>query len=466
MSKHLERKRAGATIRTRYLSSGIAVALLSGGIAIGLTVAPVPWLFPERQAEAVPAFARKYRVECTVCHTRPPRLNTFGERFLENGYQIPGTQDGGIVEKFKLGNVTLGLVHNYFAVRLRGNVYRQFDFATENGVKDTKELAFPEIVNLFFAGTLTKNVGTFIEMEGNIEEGEVEFERSILSFNNLFSNWIGPDVAHLRFGKLDPSAYFSFPTHRQQLLPVPAEVEDGMLVRPPLVPNAGVAKFFGLSNNEGEAILPLKPILYNTTAALGVDLHGRPFGDIFLYQVGVLNGAAEEFGDSNTSKDIYVMGRLDWARSDLFSANLSTFAYFGNNTAKVGDDSVDWHRYGIGANVRWRMIDVYGAFVWDKIADLSSATKATFDDTASGFTVEVDAIVTNRLLASLRFDHLNAGGLRAVKEDNSVLGAQLKFYITDNIGLYIRYDINLRGAADNPIQNLRNTFLVGVDLAF
>ena len=160
------------------------------------------------------------------------------------------------------------------------------------------------------------------------------------------------------------------------------------------------------------------------------------------------------------------MGRLDWARSDLFSANLSAFAYFGNNTAKVGDDSVDWHRYGIGANVRWRMIDLYGAFVWDKIADLSSATKATFDDTASGFTVEADVIVTNWLLASLRFDHLNAGGTRTTKKDNTVLGAQLKFYITDNIGLYIRDDINLRGEGESAFENLRHTFLVGVDIAF
>ncbi|MFQ5882196.1 MAG: hypothetical protein ACE5I9_06960 [Candidatus Methylomirabilales bacterium] len=452
--------------RRRYLSSGFALTVFGGGIAIGLMVVPVPPLLPERQAEAVPAFARKYKVECTVCHTRPPRLNTFGERFLENGYQIPGTQDGGIVEKLKLGNVTLDLVHNYFAVRLRGNVYRQFDFETEDEAKDKKELAFPEIVNVFFAGTLTKNVGTFIEMEGNIEEEEVEFERSILSLNNLFSDWIGHDVAHLRFGKLDPSAYFSFPTHRQQLLPVPSETEAGALVRPPLVPNAGAAKFFGLSNNEGGSILPLKPILYNTPADVGLDLHGRPFGDIFLYQVGVLNGADEEFGDSNTSKDLYVMGRLDWARSDLFSANLSAFAHFGYNTAKVGEDSVDWHRYGIGANVRWRMIDLYGALVWDKILDLSSANKVTFDDTASGFTVEADALVTNWLLASLRFDHLNAGGRRAMKEDNTVLGAQLKFYLTDNIGLYIRDDINLRDEGESAVENLRNTFLVGVDLAF
>ncbi|MFQ5847258.1 MAG: hypothetical protein ACE5IQ_06220 [Candidatus Methylomirabilales bacterium] len=440
-------------------------SLIAALVLILATGCLILLLFPD-SSEAVPAFARKYKVECTVCHTRPPRLNPFGERFLENGYQIPGTQDGGIVEKLKLGNVTLDLVHNYFAVRLRGNVYRQFDVETEDEAKDKKELTFPEIVNVFFAGTLTKNVGTFIELEGNIEEEETEFERSILSLNNLFGDWIGPNVAHLRFGKLDPSAYFSFPTHRQQLLPVPAEIEGGMLVRPPLVPNAGAAKFFGLSNNEGKSILPLKPILYNTTDAVGLDLHGRPFGDIFLYQMGILNGADEEFGDSNTAKDLYVMGRFDWARSDLFSASLSAFAYFGYNTAKVGNDGVDWHRYGIGANVRWRMIDVYGAFVWDKILDLSSTTEATFDDTASGITVEADVLVTNWLLASVRFDHLNAGGRLAMKADNTVLGTQLKFYLTDNIGLYVRDDINLRDEGESALENLRNTFLVGVDLAF
>ncbi|MFQ5902591.1 MAG: hypothetical protein ACE5JO_02775 [Candidatus Binatia bacterium] len=160
------------------------------------------------------------------------------------------------------------------------------------------------------------------------------------------------------------------------------------------------------------------------------------------------------------------MGRLDWARSNFFSSSFSAFAYFGNNTAKVGDDGVDWHRYGIGVNVRWRMIDLYGAFVWDKLLDLSSATKANFDNTASGFTVEADVLVTNWLLGSLRFDHLNAGGRRTMRQDNTILGAQLKFYLRDNIGLYIRDDINLRQGGERALENLRNTFLVGVDLAF
>jgi hypothetical protein len=448
-----------------------------------------PSLLPPDTAEAVPAFARKYTMECTACHTRPPRLNSFGERFLENGYQIPGTQDGGIVGKIKLGNVTLDDVSNFLALRYRGNFVRRFDFhkveeqtaeeagagGEESGPEDRTELAFPQIVNIFFAGTLARNLGTFVEIEGNFAEEAVEFERGLLTLNNLLHTFVGPNVAHLRAGKLDPSAFFSYPTHRQLILPVAGKGEEGpgeafqppAIERLPLVPNAFAAKFFGLFDAEGRAILPLRPLLYNTTAAIGIDVHGRPFGDWFLYQVGILNGAHEEFGDSNNSKDVYVMGRLDWARSKLLSASLSGFAYFGNATAKVmTDDYIDWHRYGIGANIRWRMIDVYGAFIWDKIKDLPPALNATFNDTAWGVTIEADVLATNSLLLSIRYDQLEPGGMRAMQKSNAFLALQAKYYYRDNIGFFLRGDVNLRGKAEHPFRELRNAMFIGVDLAY
>src|SRR2546422_279443 len=40
-------------------------------------------------AAAVPAFARQYDLQCNACHTRPPRLNRFGEQFHMMGFQIP-----------------------------------------------------------------------------------------------------------------------------------------------------------------------------------------------------------------------------------------------------------------------------------------------------------------------------------------------------------------------------------------
>ncbi len=43
-------------------------------------------------ALAIPAFARKHAFNCNMCHVGFPKLNDFGQRFRDNGYQIPGQQ--------------------------------------------------------------------------------------------------------------------------------------------------------------------------------------------------------------------------------------------------------------------------------------------------------------------------------------------------------------------------------------
>lgn len=47
-------------------------------------------------AQAIPAFARKYGATCALCHAPAyPALNTFGRRFKENGYQLEGDAERG-----------------------------------------------------------------------------------------------------------------------------------------------------------------------------------------------------------------------------------------------------------------------------------------------------------------------------------------------------------------------------------
>lgn len=41
-------------------------------------------------AEATPQFARTYRVDCTYCHSAPPRLNARGLDFVAAGYRLEG----------------------------------------------------------------------------------------------------------------------------------------------------------------------------------------------------------------------------------------------------------------------------------------------------------------------------------------------------------------------------------------
>lgn len=43
-------------------------------------------------ADATPQFARTYRVDCSYCHSSPPRLNEQGLRFLAQGYRLEGAE--------------------------------------------------------------------------------------------------------------------------------------------------------------------------------------------------------------------------------------------------------------------------------------------------------------------------------------------------------------------------------------
>ncbi|HEY9515668.1 MAG TPA: hypothetical protein VIQ74_08325 [Gemmatimonadaceae bacterium] len=67
----------------RYAAAAVAIAFLTAVLLVASA----------DRAEAIPAFARKYKVSCNVCHAPVPRLNAFGERFANNGFEFaPGEQ--------------------------------------------------------------------------------------------------------------------------------------------------------------------------------------------------------------------------------------------------------------------------------------------------------------------------------------------------------------------------------------
>src|ERR1039458_7779745 len=46
-------------------------------------------LLSSTQSYGLPAFARKYQMECTMCHEPVPRLNEFGYKFRAAGFRLP-----------------------------------------------------------------------------------------------------------------------------------------------------------------------------------------------------------------------------------------------------------------------------------------------------------------------------------------------------------------------------------------
>lgn len=64
-------------LRTQSMGATIVQAVVGLFVVISGT-----YDMSVQTTEAIPAFARKYALNCTTCHTAPPQLNTFGERFL------------------------------------------------------------------------------------------------------------------------------------------------------------------------------------------------------------------------------------------------------------------------------------------------------------------------------------------------------------------------------------------------
>jgi hypothetical protein len=470
-------------------------------------------------AEAIPAFARKYEANCALCHTNEPRLTSFGQQFKENGYQMPGSADGGTQAKHVYegaqGPVTVDDISKIMAVRIRADIQRpafkqETSAMKSGGVREQVDFEVPKIVNLFFGGTAKKNLSYFMELSYDTQEANptVVFERAFLIFDNLGK----PGLANVQVGQFDPSGLFAFPTHRQQINPIGPKADTTTfpptINRVPLLPLAFSSKMFGLTKGsafagqDGFAILPFEPYLYNSPNQNGISIHGRPggVGSGFLYQVGMaVNDKVNTDGTKENRYDTYVMGRYDFMAGDVTS-QVSAFYYRApdaaistlnmGGTITYADQATDINRWGVGARAQWGDWDVYGAYIADSIdaptwvnSGSMMAANSVWETDGAGFSAEADWRMDPNWMLGLRYDWMSPGGLKKLPMgsslplniDASFLAPIVKYYPHPNIGLYARAHINLESSKKNPIgggvdehpaTNLQNMLAFGVDMAF
>jgi hypothetical protein len=129
-------------------------------------------------ASAIPAFARKYKIACTVCHTAFPQLNGFGEAFAGNGYQFPGedlkeqTVDTGDDRLFLAKDIPLAIRGDGF-IRLRNDSNTKIDDE------------FPFALKLLTYGNIKKDISFYFYFLFS-ERGDVTgIEDAFLYFNEL-----------------------------------------------------------------------------------------------------------------------------------------------------------------------------------------------------------------------------------------------------------------------------------------
>src|SRR5216684_610736 len=112
-------------------------------------------------AAAIPAFARQYDLQCNACHTRPPRLNSFGEQFHLMGFQMPSAaRPDGLLGVIKEDGPTKALIDS-LALRIVGGL---FEYSTSPRETERK-FEPPHEVELFITRAVTPDLTFYAELE-------------------------------------------------------------------------------------------------------------------------------------------------------------------------------------------------------------------------------------------------------------------------------------------------------------
>jgi hypothetical protein len=132
------------------------------------------------QLEAIPAFARKYRMSCTTCHAPFPRLKAFGESFAAAGFRMPDPGQEPKRATIDTGDPELQLLRDFpLAARMDG--FGEWEDAGERRL-DGK---LPWALKMLSGGAITSSTSYYFYVIFE-EGGGPKIEDAYLQFNRPF----------------------------------------------------------------------------------------------------------------------------------------------------------------------------------------------------------------------------------------------------------------------------------------
>jgi hypothetical protein len=148
-------------------------------VSLAALWAPAAPVLHGGDARAIPAFARKYKTSCTMCHVAAPKLKPFGEEFAGNGFVLPeGVEPKR--ETIDTGDDRLLLLRELpIAVRIDAYVH------AEESAAVNADLQTPYGLKLLSGGRVTRNVSYYFYFYV-YERGEVAgLEDAYLHYNDI-----------------------------------------------------------------------------------------------------------------------------------------------------------------------------------------------------------------------------------------------------------------------------------------
>ena len=138
-------------------------------------------------AKRIPSYARQTGLACSACHTVFPQLTALGREFKLNGYTLTTTKT--ITDNVKLSEKSKEGVKQY--LRLLGispmsGMFQTGYTSINSKIPGTQNnnVEFPQQLSLFYAGQISPNLGTFIQLTLDDESGTIGLDNTDIRYAN------------------------------------------------------------------------------------------------------------------------------------------------------------------------------------------------------------------------------------------------------------------------------------------
>jgi hypothetical protein len=304
----------------------------------------------QRDAGAVPSFARKYQTSCLTCHTIFPALNPFGEAFRRNGYRFP-SQNGSVdSDAVKANTVALGqeeytktfpnsvwpdkIVEAVpLSIMFNGSIPLNFpdsDAHAAAGNVFTWSGIEAEL-HLFGAGAFNDSLTYFTELT-LADDGTFDIEHAYLLWNDIVGP---PHMVNLWIGRLMNPQLTSFGLHSSYFADTfqPAVSVAGLY-------NPSGSFTLGQGHTDGAELngIAAHRVGYSlgwvaSSAATGLSM---PNAEDVYARIGIKSGGVALDGEGKYGPNV-PDPRKPWAEKSI---TLDAFAYHGMNVLDNGTGTV------------------------------------------------------------------------------------------------------------------------------
>src|SRR5204863_9952391 len=154
---------------------------LAGGLL--LTSILLLLFFTPTDSFAIPVFARKYGLPCSACHEAWPKLNSFGQNFKDQGYQLNNDRDSPIWLNPSYWPVAMRITPHWHYESAGRQLVDSGDGQVEQTIKSSGfDLTG---IDILAAGTLAKNVSFLLVPSIDPGDGTTGFESANVRFDNI-----------------------------------------------------------------------------------------------------------------------------------------------------------------------------------------------------------------------------------------------------------------------------------------